>query len=312
MNTYQIETTTVIGSISSSGNASVIITARGMLNSPKEILVDVATYAEDIDVAYNIRQALAFDADVSAVFAISGSGADVVLTKHQYAVNDTTLNISIDNGTCLGLTPVLESINTAGGVLDSLYVTVEQFKAYKGGFGTPDTANDDVIADQLLAAQGYIEIRTEQKFKISGDVGYTDRFFTPGRDTDGLKLNFDMVTCGINTITYGFGQTLLADEYITYPRDAPYYAIKIKDNIAKVWQFTQVYENSIIINALWAYSETPPADVKQAVLQIANYLYDKRNQPDSDRQIVTAEGIILPAGLSKVVSDIIEVYKFRV
>ncbi len=313
-NIYQVETAIVVGTITLTGNASVTVTARGMTNSPKTIAVAVTFGDTAAVVGGLIRTTLAFDVDISALFVISGSGANVVLTKHAYGVNDTTLNIAITNGTCTGLTPALTSTDTTGGVLDSLYMTVSEWKANKGGFAPGDTANDDVIAQKILAAQGYMELKTGQKFKISTSIGVddTDRFFSPGIDTHGLKLNFDKFICKINTITYGFGQSLLDGEYITFPRDPPYFAIKIKDNTFKIWQYTQIYEYSITVNGFWTWTEIPPDDIKEAVWQISNYLYDKRNQPDSDRTIVTPEGIILPAGLSKMVGDIQEVYKFRV
>src|SRR5258706_2682623 len=101
-------------------------------------------------------------------------------------------------------------------------MTVSEWKANKGSFAPGDTANNDVIAQKILAAQGYMELKTGQKFKISTSIGvdgYTDRFFSPGIDTHGLKLDFDILTCKINTIAYGFWQSLLAVDYITFLRD---------------------------------------------------------------------------------------------
>lgn len=116
----QIETATVVGTISSTGELDVTVTANGMPNSPKTIQVAV----EDTDTASivggKIRAALIADADIghatTGFFTISGTGAEVVLTKKAKATNDGTLNIAIANGTAAGLTPVVTSDNTKAGV----------------------------------------------------------------------------------------------------------------------------------------------------------------------------------------------------
>jgi hypothetical protein len=115
MTTKQVETAVVSGTITLTGNASVTVTAFGMTNSPKEILVAVTDTDTASIVGGLIRTALAFDVDVAALFLVSGSGANVVLTKHVAAANDSTLNIAIDNDTCTGLTAALTSTNTTAG-----------------------------------------------------------------------------------------------------------------------------------------------------------------------------------------------------
>ncbi|MCI0552562.1 MAG: hypothetical protein L0287_16550, partial [Anaerolineae bacterium] len=52
----------------------------------------------------------------TALFAVSGTGANVILTRLAPAANDATLNISINNGTCIGLTPTPTSANTTAGI----------------------------------------------------------------------------------------------------------------------------------------------------------------------------------------------------
>jgi hypothetical protein len=111
----QVETATVVGTVTGSGNATVVITALAMTGTPKTISVAVTNGDSASTVGGKIRTALGLDADVIALFAISGAGANVVLTKYASA-NDATLNISIDNGTCTGLTSAPTSTNTTAGV----------------------------------------------------------------------------------------------------------------------------------------------------------------------------------------------------
>jgi hypothetical protein len=130
MTTQQVETATVLGTITGTGNATVTITARD-LGSVSPLAVSVAVTDGDTAsiVGGLVRTALAFNQYVAAQFLVSGSGANVVLTRHIAAANDSTLNIAIANGTCTGLTAAPTSTNTtAGDGLDNAYCTLAQVK----------------------------------------------------------------------------------------------------------------------------------------------------------------------------------------
>jgi hypothetical protein len=116
--TAQVETATVLGTIgpAGAGNATVIVTAAGMTGSPITTPVAVANDDTASDVAGKIRVALALVANIDAYFTVSGASAAVILTRKAAAANDATLNISVDNGTCTGLTAALTSANTTAGV----------------------------------------------------------------------------------------------------------------------------------------------------------------------------------------------------
>lgn len=113
--TKQVETATVVGTITTAGNASVIVTAAGMTGSPKTLTVAVALTDSAAVVAQKIREALAADSAVTAKFTVGGYGTSVVLTAITAAANDTSLNISIANGTCAGLTAAATSADTVIG-----------------------------------------------------------------------------------------------------------------------------------------------------------------------------------------------------
>lgn len=111
----QVETATIVGTITDAGTATVVVTAAGMSNSPKTVKVPVTTSDTAANVASKVRVGLRADPDVSAFFTVSGTGANVVLTAKTAAANDGTLNISSDNGTCTGLTTEATSANTTAG-----------------------------------------------------------------------------------------------------------------------------------------------------------------------------------------------------
>lgn len=127
--TAQVETATAAGTISGSGNASVVVTASGMTGSPKTISVAVTNGDTAATWAGKVRTALAADSAVSALFTVGGSTTAISLTRKAttsysisgstvsvYPANDATLNISLDNGTCTGITTAGTSANTTAGV----------------------------------------------------------------------------------------------------------------------------------------------------------------------------------------------------
>src|SRR5215207_850116 len=143
MTTRQVETGTVTGT----GNASVTVTALGMTGSPKTISVAVTNGDTAAIAAGLIRTALAFDVDVAALFLVSGAGADVVLTKHVAAANDSTVNIAVTNDTSAGLTPALTSVDTtAGSGMTNGYATLNDFKTPDVlAFATTNTDHDAIL-----------------------------------------------------------------------------------------------------------------------------------------------------------------------
>lgn len=117
--TRQVETATVVGTITTAGNATVIVTAADMTGSPVTFNVAVLVGDTASVVAGKIRNAINGNYSLVEMFTVSGSGANVVMTSKHLSANDSTLNISVDNGTCAGLTQDLTSTNTTAGVAAS-------------------------------------------------------------------------------------------------------------------------------------------------------------------------------------------------
>jgi hypothetical protein len=124
----QVETATAAGTVTSSGNATVTVTAAGMTGSPKAISVAVLDTDTASAWAAKVRTALAADTAVSALFAVSGTTTSIVLTRNPlntyavgsiatptYPADDATLNIAIANGTSAGITAAPTSADTTAG-----------------------------------------------------------------------------------------------------------------------------------------------------------------------------------------------------
>jgi hypothetical protein len=112
----QVETATVVGAITGSGDATFTVTAAGMTGSPLAVSVAVLNGDTATVVAGKAAVVLDANANVSAMFIATTNGADLILTAKKAAANDATLNIAFTNGTCTGLTPNATSANTTAGV----------------------------------------------------------------------------------------------------------------------------------------------------------------------------------------------------
>lgn len=111
---FQVETATIVGTITGSGNATFTVTTN---LEPSPIDVSVAVLVDDTaaDVATKAAVALNGNALVAEHFIATANGADLVLTVRGAAPNDNDLNISYTNDTCTGLTPDATSEDTVIG-----------------------------------------------------------------------------------------------------------------------------------------------------------------------------------------------------
>jgi hypothetical protein len=189
--TAQVETATVVGTITTAGNAEVIFTAADVTGSPITLSVAVADSDTASQVATKIRADLTANTAISTYYTIGGSGADITATHKgtvQYTIqgtstpvypaNDATLNISIDNDTCAGLTTAATSTDTTAGVASAgvyvpaldgndfegiatggasnLYAVYIGNSTASGGDGITITQST-VLTDYLVPAQGVFQ-----------------------------------------------------------------------------------------------------------------------------------------------------------
>lgn len=127
--TYQVETATVAGTITTSGNMSVVITASEVVGSPVTISVPISAGESTSTIASRVRSYIEANKNITDIYSVSGSGANIVLTQRQYLGNDSTLNISLDNDTSEGLTQAATSTNTTAGVSVTLS-TENEYKSF--------------------------------------------------------------------------------------------------------------------------------------------------------------------------------------
>lgn len=148
----QIETATVVGTVTGAGNCEVIITGALVAGSPLTIQVPVLLADTNEEVAEKIRTAL----DVAAItdnYTLSGATDEIILTTILPAANDATLNIDYHNGTCTGLTNDLTSTNTQAGS-----TTIDVTPKIQG----KDEINDvyyDILTGVAITAAGSVVLK---------------------------------------------------------------------------------------------------------------------------------------------------------
>lgn len=124
--TAQVETATGAGTVSGSGNASIVVTGAGITGSP--LTIPVAVVATDTPAIWvdKVRVALAATAAITALYSVGGTGSDITITEKVPNGNDGTLNIAIATGTATGITTAATSTNTIAGVAPAIVSTRQQ------------------------------------------------------------------------------------------------------------------------------------------------------------------------------------------
>ena len=318
--TKQIETSTVVGPVTGAGNAAVIVTSAYMSNSPKTFSVAMAGSETSDQAAALIRAALVYDADVSATFLVGGATDKVVLTAHVAQANDTTLNISVTNGSCTGLTPALTSANTqAGSGIANSYATVAEYKAWiavrglAGAVGT-DVSDDSVIEVLLEAASRYIDRETGQRFYLNSSD--ETRYYSPDED---MAQEIDIDPMGsVTSVSVDYSglrsyTALTTTDYDLRPDNAvllgfPYTCIEISYMLSTA--YFPKYRKSVQVVGKFGWPATP-TDIKEACLSIAQGLNGSRSGQTSGGNVtVTAAGVVIrPQDVPAFAKQIINGYR---
>jgi hypothetical protein len=163
----QVETATVVGTITLLGNATVIVTATGMTGTPITTNVGVLLNDTADTVAEKIRVALRAVANITAMFDVLGSGPFVQLRRKIAAADIANLNISIANGTCTGLTDDTTSDATTSGVVST---TIAQVKNIGGPSLSLDT--EDVTTHDQTGAWEEVIATILRSGEVSLDLVY--------------------------------------------------------------------------------------------------------------------------------------------
>jgi len=185
------------------------------------------------------------------------------------------------------------------------YCSLAQMKTY---VGATDNDDDALLTDCITRAEAVIDRATKRTFEASAD---STRTFDAQQDVAGRTLYLDADLCAITSITNGDGAAITALQVVSEPRNhAPYYALTLKASTGLAWTYETDPEDAISVTGRWAYSTTPPADIEQACVRLAAWLYrQKDSSSDLDRPMVSMDGAtLLPAQIPADVQRMLQPY----
>jgi hypothetical protein len=306
--TQQVNVATVVGTITGSGNAAVIITSAVLPSSPKTLSIPVLITNTPAIVAQAIRYALATDTDISALFVVGGTGANVQLTSRVDAANDATLNIDIDNDTCTGLTDAPTSTTTVQGVavITNGYCTLAEFKAYGLSKAQTSIADDATICLLIESASREAEHVMRRTYFTTAGIHYFDTplanqtppignyLTSPTNPTDTILFYDDLQS--LTSITNGDGSVIPSTAYILLPyQGAPYFGVRLRPTAGIAWNTNQGDPlGAIQVSGDWGADTVPDADLKEAVMMVVKEAYNRRSGENmSSKSILTPGGVIV-------------------
>jgi hypothetical protein len=179
----QVETAGAAGTITLAGDAVVVVTSTGMAGSPLTLNVPVALNDTAAQWAAKVRTALAANATIAQRFDVSGTSTAIILTRKPISTlsdgktsvpirlaNDANLNISLNNGTCTGITPATTSENTTAGVATSgVFIVDGDGKDFEGVDITPLDTKAVLFENGSNAVIG-INGNSEETIKMNGQM----------------------------------------------------------------------------------------------------------------------------------------------
>ena len=175
--------------------------------------------------------------------------------------------------------------------------------------GITSTSDDALITRYIATASRQIDAYTHRTFSGVASTRYVDAV---GEHLRGSTLYLDAVgeLASITSIVNGDGVTVASGEYITEPRNVtPYWAIRLLASSGKSWTYSDDWEGAIAITGVWAYSETPPADIRDACAFMAAFYYRQKDQPFTDVTAVEAGIVVRPVGIPAHIKVMLDQYR---
>jgi len=180
----------------------------------------------------------------------------------------------------------------------------------RGYHGISLTTDDDLLQQAIDNAQSYIESQTNRRFEANTETRYFDRSARDEHNSRILHLGSDLLT--VTTLTNGDSSSTVigSTKYWLLDRNEgpPYHQFELKQDIADYWQWDTDYWVSVL--GTWGYSAHPPADIVQACMGLAAYLYRQKDAQIFETTAVLESGaLVIPQGIPATVTRIINRYK---
>lgn len=179
------------------------------------------------------------------------------------------------------------------------YCLPEDVKLY---LSITDSTDDTLLERMTLAATAIINTVTKRIFE-EPEVDETRKYFTSSRIFENNGVNNEFVIgddfLSITSIKNYDGTMIDMTKVYQLPFNS-FPKWKVKLTAASGLHFGYCEEDDIIeVTGKFAYSSTPPDDIKQAAIRLTAWIYKQKDGgADLDRPIMTGEGtVVLPAHL---------------
>lgn len=214
----QIETATTVGAITGTGDAHVTVTCTGMAGTPMTLHVPVVNLDTNAVATEKMRAYMLSTPAITALFWVTGTGADIVLTRKIPIATIANLNIATDNGTCTGLTPVANSVDTHAG--EAAWTEIAQVQKIGGPGLAADTT--DVTTHDSPSAFEEVVACILRSGEMSLDIVYDPGHATHDATTGLVEMYENETLVGYQLIWPGPYQWDFAAFVTGFTPDAPH------------------------------------------------------------------------------------------
>jgi hypothetical protein len=197
------------------------------------------------------------------------------------------------------------------------YLELAELKRY---LGITSNSEDTLLGEIIDNVTREITTRTHRHFELESTHGHGPpvtihaHYFSPRRFVDGghtldaITLNLGEDLYELTALTNGDGVAInIADvTLLPFNMTPPYGQIRIKADKGIYW--TGDNDESIVVTGKWGYSQTVPADIKQAALIMCAHYYKQRpGSPGLGAPVISADGVVIEAG--QTMSDAMRILK---
>jgi hypothetical protein len=176
------------------------------------------------------------------------------------------------------------------------------------GGGTISPTQQALMGTAINNAEAAIDSYTRRNFAGTAGTYFVNRFGQERVAGPALYLSRDLYS--LVGVVNGDSQTIPVGSTWLEPRNEPppYRIVRLKSSNVWVWNT----DSDLIISGTWGYSVTPPADIQQATVRLAAYLYRLKDVGVADVSGFPEAGeVTLPKGLPDDVRLILERYRSR-
>lgn len=159
------------------------------------------------------------------------------------------------------------------------YVTYQEYETYVGR--SLDSTIQQLLTDSYIPeAEELIEHELGYGFEAAAD---TTEKFTVDKDTSGFKLFFDKWCASVTEVKLNSVVLDTANYFLL--GEGPYYGVQIFEQSGDSWyNYGETPNEAIEVKGKWAYSETPPPQVKKLIYKYIQDSLKNRSGGNKDSQ----------------------------